>query len=148
VDLGRRQKATAQQTIGVQFQKPLTFLYVTLAPRHTLGATGIDQIDLQTVAFEHIMHGDPVDASRLHHYGFHPTAFQPLRHLFQGCRPGSELAYRSRIASRRYRHVVAFVAHINTRGMGMDNLQSRIRGVQTMFQFSPLLTVARQLSIA
>ena len=31
---------------------------------------------------------------------------------------------------------------------GMDNLQSRIREVQTMFQFSPLLTVARQLSIA
>jgi len=62
----------------VQFQEPLTFLYVTLAPRHTLGATGIDQVDFQTVAFEHIMHGDPIHASRLHRYGFNATAFQPV----------------------------------------------------------------------
>ena len=42
VDLRRRQKTTPQQTLAVQFQPPLTFLYVTLAPRYTLGSTGID----------------------------------------------------------------------------------------------------------
>jgi hypothetical protein len=82
------------------------------------------------------------------HYGFHTPAFQPLRHLFQGRRPGSELSHRLRIASWRHRHLVAFVAHINTGGMGIDNLQSGIRGVQTTLHFSAFLTIPSQLSIA
>jgi hypothetical protein len=142
-DFFPRQKATAQQTIGVQLQQPLALLYVTLASRQILRPPRIDQVDVETASLQHVIHGHPVHARGLHHHTFRPTGLQPVSHSFQVCCPRTEFSYRVLILPRRHRHIMAFIPDVDSGRVGMNDLPSRIRRVETMGHFSPLATIQR-----
>jgi hypothetical protein len=88
---------------------------------------------------QNIMHRDPVHSGGLHHYRAYATARQPLRHFYQRSGPGPELAHRLRVP--RYGYEVAFVSDINAGGVSVHNLQSRIRGAQTLLDISALFAI-------
>lgn len=141
LDLGSRQKTGSQQTIRMQAHQPLTLLHITLASWYVLRSPRIHQVHFQTMLLQNIMHRDPVHPGGLHHDRAYATAHQPLSHLHQRRGPGAELAHRLCVPPARYGHVVALIADINASRVPVDDLQSRIRGTQTLLDCSALFAI-------
>ena len=107
--------------------------------------TRIYQKHLQPVLLQNVINGEPVNTGGLHRYRLDPARFQPCRHSFQICRPTSKLPYRLRIPPRGHRNEVAFISNIDSGGVRMHHVQSRIIRIQPSLQILPLFAVpARQ----
>jgi hypothetical protein len=89
----------------------------------------------------------PVNTGGLHRHRLDPARFQPYCHSLQICRPASKLPYRLRIPPRRHRHEMAFIPNIDSGGVCMNHIQSRITRIQPPLQILPLLAVPTSQSL-
>ena len=65
-DILGRSERIPQQAKGVQLHQPLAFLHVRFAARKIFGVARIHQKDLQSLLFQDIVYGEPVNACLLY----------------------------------------------------------------------------------
>ncbi len=125
----------------MQLQQPLTLLHVALAPRQVLRVPGVDQIDLEPAAVQDVIERQPIHPGRLQGNGRHAAVLEPIGEPMQVGRKAVKPAHGIGIAIGPDGHVVGAVADVDARGVGMDHVESRIRGPQAARQLSTLLAI-------
>src|SRR5690606_25066463 len=87
-------KTCTEQAAGMQALNPLRVINVGLATRTGSSIAGVGQYDVQTVAFQNFVDGNPVHPRGLHCYGSNPDIGQPLSHALKVSCERSERSHR------------------------------------------------------
>jgi hypothetical protein len=113
----------------MQLLNPLAIDHIGLAPGHVLDVMGIDQLDIESPAFEQFEQGDPVDAGRFHGDGGDPAALQPIGQAPEIGGERRKLLHRLRIPIGRNGDKMAARADVDTGRVQVDALQRRFLGL-------------------
>jgi hypothetical protein len=140
-NLGGRVKRVPEQAVGVELQQPLALLHIALAPGEILGVPRVHQIDLKAPRVEDLVHGNPVDAGRLHGDGGHPAVLQPVRQTMQVRGETVKPADRVWVPIWPDGDVMRTVADVDPSGVGMHHLQARVLDPEPTGQFLSLLPI-------
>src|SRR6516164_1375474 len=105
----------------------------------------VHQIDLETTLVEDLVEWNPIDASRLHGDRLYATTVQPVGHAIQVSGKTLKPPHGFWISIRSHRDIMDAVAHINPRGMRMDDLQTWVLGLQSSRPLLSLFAVSPQL---
>jgi hypothetical protein len=85
-----RSEGAGQQAKGMKSLQPLGVVVIGFAAGHDLEVARIDQVDADRGCLQHLVDGDPVDASRFHRDGVDVVVEQPGHQLLQIGREGGE----------------------------------------------------------
>jgi len=124
-----RAERPRQQPEGVQLLNPLAIDHIGLAPGHVLDVMRIDQLDIESPAFEQFEQGYLVDTGRFHGDGGDPTALQPIGQALEIGGERRKLLHRLRISIGRNGDKMAARANIDSSGVEVDALQRRFLGL-------------------
>src|SRR5258706_4360020 len=122
-DLIARLKAVVQQSEGMQFQQPLAFGDVALAPGQVLGMSRIDQEAFQTALLQNLKYWNPIHPGRLHRHAAHPALDQPVGHPLQICREAVEAPDRLLVTIRTDRYPMLTATNVDACRVGMHKIQ-------------------------
>jgi len=112
---------TGQEPIGVETLEPLAVGDITLPARHVLHMAGIYELYLESVLFEDLVTGNPVDSGGLHGDGGDAAFLQPPGHGLEIGREATEATYRLLIPVLGYGDPMLPGADIDARGVLVDH---------------------------
>ncbi len=119
-DFFRRTKSLHQQSIGMQFLRPLAVQHIGLAARNILDPPRINQIDLEAALFENLVERDPVNSGRFQGHGRDATLAQPVGQRVQVGGKRFELAHRNQVAPFRHGDQMAIGTNVDARRIHID----------------------------
>ena len=125
-DLRIRTERRMQQAQRMQLLDPLAFMKISALARHVLHIPRVHQTRFNSVLLQHVVHRNPIHASRLHRCRGDATTDQPFGHLVQIAGERFALADRMLIPLRRHGHKDLSGSDVDASGVRLKDRAIRL----------------------